>query len=123
MDLVTAMAEERTKLTALIKAIEEKKAELDAKISQARTELRALDLYESAKTGKKIAPTKGKGTGGSLKQQILTLLEGRSLKRAEIIEGLGYKDDKGKQNSLSTALVNLKKAGKVALTDGLYTLK
>lgn len=89
-------------------------------------EFAAIDAYERAKTGKPIvragdtAPRSHRN--GSRRQDILACLGSVPLNagmtRGELLERFGVKGDKGGEGSISNALSQLQKAGRVVRQNG-----
>lgn len=124
MSLIKAIEDERTKLTARIDELVEQKLALDKQIEEVKSELRAIDAYVNAKQPKvkKVSTRKPRGTG--LRQQILDLLKTKphGLGRSAIIDELGIRGDKGKEQSVSNTLTLLKKKDELKLNNGVYSL-
>src|SRR5260370_9723470 len=82
-------------------AIFNQQHELEQKLAAINNEMRAIDAYEAAKTGKAI-PIRGTSTRrpagvrrGSKREHLLALIRaGNGLSRAEILRTLGFKGDK-----------------------------
>ena len=121
MDLQKALREERTKLHAELEELDKQKAQIDDKISLVRGELKAIDAYELAKTGKK--KTVGKRNAG-IRQQLVDTIKAspQGLRRAEILEQINPEKDKTIEHSVSNALSALKRQGKLSANDGVYTI-
>jgi hypothetical protein len=125
MSLLKALEEERARLADEHDKLIAQRHELDTRIAEIAKELKAIDAYESARTGKQKVVQKRERTsrGDSLPSKILALLIQNSagMNRAGLIEALGFSDDKRKQAAISPTLATLKKAGKINLTNGMYT--
>ena len=96
-----------------------RRAKIDDEIADIDRQLKAADAYDAALKG----PVKRKTTGsrrGSRQDGILALLQGKAdgLTRGEILDGMGLKGDKTAEQSISNALNNMKKAGKLTQLDG-----
>lgn len=96
-------------------------------------ELRAISAYEQAKLGKdptpspKRAPPTNSGVRsprGARAQTIIDLLTDHSdgLARGDILDKLGAKGNKSEEGSISNALMNLKKQGKIGNREGRYVV-
>ena len=113
------VSQERDRLNAQITDIEIRQRALQEEMALVKRELSALDAYETAKTGK----TKSTRSPRASRQDgILEILHGRAdgLSRGSILERLGLKGNKSGEQSVSNALNNMKKAGKLVLKDGKY---
>src|SRR5260370_22654457 len=99
-------------------AIFNQQHELEAKLAAINNEMRAIDAYEAAKSGKAI-PIRGTTTrrasgtrSGSKREQLLQIITGGGgLSRGEILEKMGLKGNKSGEMSVSNALTALTKAG------------
>jgi len=111
--------QERNRLNAQITDIEIRQRALQEEMALVKRELSALDAYETAKSGKTKST---KGRRASRQDGILQLLQGNAggMTRGGILEGLGLKGNKSSEQSISNALNNMKKAGKIAVRDGKY---
>ncbi len=108
------------------------KANVSAKISALTRELDSYDAeinailaYKNAMRGRSDRSSKGpKGRKtGTLKQRVLAHLKNRpGLTRADLIDALGIKGAKGKEQSLSNLLSSLTKTKIVKRVDGKYNL-
>ena len=119
------MQAERERLTKEREEIFNQQQSLEERLTAINNELRAFDVFEQAKQGKfpttTAAPSKArastgtrKGREGGKRDEILKLVqELGGGTRAELIEKLGVKGNKSGEQSLSNALSNLKKQGKV----------
>ena len=101
--------------------------ELEQKLAAINNEMRAIDAYEAAKSGKAVS-ARATGTrraprarSGSRREQLLQVIrDGNGLSRGEILEKMGLKGDKSGEMSVSNALTALTKANQVARRDGKY---
>jgi len=116
MDLAKAILEEKQRIKSAIADLNIKKKEIDKNITELQKELDAIDAYESTKKG----TTTRKTRGPSIRSQVLKTIKKKSSTRAEIIEELGFQDDKSKQQTISNTLSQLKKKGTISLKDGVY---
>jgi len=118
------IAGERTRLNGLMEDISNRQQKLNEELSVVRRELAAVDAYEAAKNGKgtRSASTGGRGPRGAKQETLLSLLGGfpKGMSRGEILENLGLKGNKAGEQSISNALNNMKKAGRVVSKDGKY---
>ena len=110
-NLVSAMAAERKRLEGL-----------KSDVAERQSELGALDAYEVALNGKG-ATVKTGGRSPSRRAQILSIIKDcpGGIGRAGILDALGVRGDKSAENSVSTALANMKKKGDIDNKDGIYT--
>lgn len=126
MSLQEAINKERERLNARLTELADKKAELDKEIATVNAELKAITAYETVRTGKvkeKTERTKRPRETG-LKANILELLKKHphGLGRAGVIDGLGLRGDKGKEQTVSNTLANMKKKDEIKLNDGIYSV-
>lgn len=118
MDMMKMIQAERDRIHLAIRDLDGKRAELDSQLSALRQELKAIEAYESAKTGKKKV-TRTRGT--SVTSQIIDIVKKTPSTRAQIIEALNGKGNKSVEQSISNALSNLKKKNTLSAKDGVYT--
>ena len=113
------VSQERDRLNAQITDIQIRQRALQEEMALVKRELSALDAYETAKAGKTKST---KGRRASRQDGILQLLSGKAdgMTRGGILEGLGLKGNKSGEQSISNALNNMKKAGKIAVRGGKY---
>lgn len=117
MDFAKAIAEEKKRIKSAITDLNIKKNKLDKEIASLEKEMSAIQAYEQAKQGKTVRRSRKT----SVRAQILALIKSKPSTRAEIIEALGFQDEKGKQQTVSNTLSTLKKKGKIFLNDGVYS--
>jgi hypothetical protein len=117
-----SVAQERDRLQKLLAQAQERRQELDEELAGINRELRALDAYDAAKRGATTAPrTTTRGARGAQQEILLELItQAGGMRRADILEEVGVKGDKKREAAVSNALANMKKAGKLTLTDGIY---
>jgi len=123
-DFAALIEKERERLTKLREETLTRRTTIDDEIAGIDKELKAIDAYEQVKTGS-LKKEKATGTRrGSRQEGILALLKDApdGLGRVDILEKLGLKGDKTGEQSISNALNNMKKAGKIAAKDGRYVL-
>jgi hypothetical protein len=119
---------ERERLHAEREQIFNQQHELEQKLMAINNEMRAIDAYEAAKTGKTPVRQVGAGRGqprarrGSKREQLLQLIRQNpdGLARKDILERMGLKGNKSGEMSVSNALTALTKADQVARRDGRY---
>jgi len=115
------VADERQRLTSLLKKAEERKAKIDAEIAEVNRELQALDAYETTKAGK-ARKKAGKRTGW--RKDVLALIKKhpQGIERSVLLESLSAKGDVARERSVSNALNALKTANKISSENGIYKL-
>jgi hypothetical protein len=114
------ISRDRERLQKEREAIFTQQHELEGKLAAINNEMRAIDAYEAAKTGK-AAPARATGVRrapqtrhGSRREQLLQLIKSAGgLSRGEILEKMGLKGNKSGEMSVSNALTALTKAGHV----------
>ncbi|NKC11539.1 MAG: hypothetical protein GKR94_04835 [Gammaproteobacteria bacterium] len=96
---------------------------LQEQINEIDRELAAITAYEATKAGKTASPAAGRGRRGSgVRTRLLSLIGERTggISRAEILESLGMKGNKAKEQSVSNALAALKRGDQITNSDGKY---
>jgi hypothetical protein len=126
-DFAALMEKERERLNKAREDALTRRSGIDNEIAIIDKELMAIAAYEAAKTGKPPRVSKAHSTGarrGSRQEAILAQLQSKpdGLTRGELLEALGLKGDKTGGQSVSNALNNMKKAGKLGQRDGKYML-
>ena len=120
---------DRERLYAAREAIFNQQRELEGKLAAINSEMRAIDAYEAAKSGKAVPATRQTGTRrapqarrGSRRESILRVIKENpvGLTRGELLEKMGLKGDKAGEMSVSNALTALTKANQVARREGKY---
>jgi hypothetical protein len=126
------IAAERERLSTERAALFDQQHELEQKLEAINKELAAITAYEAVKMGKPIQPTepapqkqtrkprdpnapkRTRGEGG-VRQQVLDLIRSKpeGLARADVLGLLNMSGDKSAEQSVSNALANLKKDGKI----------
>ena len=121
------IAKDRARLQAEREAIFNQQHELEQKLASINNEMRAIDAYEAAKSGK--APARagttrrtGGGRRGSKREGILQAIKSAAegLTRGELLQMLDVRGDKLGEMSVSNALTALTKANQVARREGKY---
>lgn len=123
-DFKNLIEKERDRLTGLRDEALARRETINQEIATIDTELKAITAYETARVGKKATKKAGATRSGSRTDAIIELLNATpdGLARADILTRLGLKGNKTGEQSISNALNNMRKAGKIARTkDGLYT--
>jgi hypothetical protein len=115
----------RARMTKELATITSQLEELAARRAAAERELAALDAYEAARLGK--APTKRSAKGnrqprGSVQTTVLEIIQKipAGISRGDIIATVGSTGSKASEQSISSALSALKKAGRITSKDGKY---
>ena len=122
----TFIASERERLNKAREAIFNQQHELETKLAAINNEMRAIDAYEAAKSGKAVAARQAgrratRARSGSKREQLLQVIrDGHGLTRGEILEKMGLKGNKSGEMSVSNALTALTKGSQVARRDGRY---
>ena len=125
------IAQERERLHRERDQLFEQRAEIDKKLAAISAEFNAVDAYEAAKAGKKVATkaTGGSGRGrgtrrGSKREALLAVIRENptGLSRGEILQQMGLKGDKAGEMSVSNALTALTKGNQVHRDGGKYRL-
>ncbi len=124
------IARERERLHGEREQVFNQQQELETKLAAINNEMRAIDAYESAKSGKPMPASSGRGRGtrqgttrrGSRREGILRIIgeNPSGLSRGELLEKMGLRGDKSSEMSVSNALTALTKAGQVHRQDGKY---
>jgi hypothetical protein len=121
--------QERERLQREREEILKQQQQLKNKLADLARELEAVDVYETAKTGKQAAGAKRQGAGegrqgrrGSRRDALLRLLGENpdGLTRGEVLERMGLKGDKSSEMSVSNALTALTKRNQLSRTGGKY---
>ena len=124
--LEQTIARERETLTAKRKAILDQQKELDKQLRDIDREFTAVVAYEAAKKGRTVtiagAATGSRAPRGQRQKQIIDILNKHpdGIGRADILEALGVKGEPKGEASVSNALNNMKKVGKITAQDGKY---
>ena len=117
---------DRERLHAEREAIFNQQHELEGKLAAINNEMRAIDAYEAAKSGK---PASTRQTGTAARREPAAAASASSscrssrtagLTRGEILEKMGLKGNKTGEMSVSNALTALTKGNQVARRDGKY---
>ncbi len=123
----TFIERERARLNAAREAVFTQQHELEGKLTAINNEMRAIDAYEAAKTGKAVTSRQTRQSrqprarSGSKREQLLNVIRnGGGLARGEILEKMGLKGNKSGEMSVSNALTALTKANQVSRRDGKY---
>ena len=131
MNFADFIARERERLHGERETIFNQQHELETKLAAINNELRAIDAYEAAKSGKAAVPARqARGRAvvtarrGSKRDSLLALIRENAggLTRGEIIERMGLKGNKSGEMSVSNALTALTKGNQVSRRDGKYRI-
>ena len=120
------IARDRERLHGERDAIFAQQKELETKLAAINSEMRAIDAYEAAKSGKAAAPARQtprqpQARKGSRRNELLSAIKsGDGLTRGQILEQMGLKGDKSGEMSVSNALTALTKTNQVVRQDGKY---
>src|SRR3954465_351645 len=119
------IARERERLRAEREQIFSQQKELQRKLDAVNREFAAIEVYETAKTGKaaRQAPAgrQPRARRGSRREALLELIrQGDGLSRGELLERMGLKGDKSGEMSVSNALTTLTKSNQVHRENGKY---
>jgi hypothetical protein len=119
------ISRERDRLRAEREQVFNQQEELTRRLEAVNREFAAIEVYESAKTGKAARPAAGSRqprTGrGSRREALLELIrQSDGLSRGEILERMGLKGDKSGEMSVSNALTALTKSNQVHREGGKY---
>jgi hypothetical protein len=123
----TFVQRERDRLNGEREKLFNQQAEFETKLAAVNNEMRAIDAYEAAKSGKPIPQVRGSrkaptGRRGSKRDGILAALADipHGLTRGELLDKLGLKGNKTAEMSVSNALTALTKGNQVVRRDGKY---
>ena len=119
------IARERERLRAEREQIFNQQKELQRKLDAVNREFAAIEVYETAKTGKaaRQAPAgrQPRARRGSRREALLEIIrQSDGLSRGEILERMGLKGDKSGEMSVSNALTALTKSNQVHREGGKY---
>jgi hypothetical protein len=119
------ITKERERLNSEREAILAKRAELDTQLAALNREFKAIDAYESTKSGKASRQSGPRTSGsrkGSKRDGIMAALADipHGLTRGELLEKMGLKGNKSGEMSVSNALTALTKGNQVVRKDGKY---
>ena len=117
-DFATYITGERERLGSAILDIDTQINELGSRRADLQREMKAIDAYEAAKTGKAVTAKTGGTTRrarrGSRREEIVQLVRDTGpITRGELIERLGVKGDKSGEMSISNALSALLKTNQL----------
>ena len=119
------IARERERLRAEREQIFSRQEELQRKLDAINREFAAIEVYETAKTGKAArqvpASRQPRAHRGSRREALLELIrQSDGLSRGEILERMGLKGDKSGEMSVSNALTALTKSNQLRREGGKY---
>src|SRR6266446_9287478 len=128
-ELDAAITRQRERLTKTRDDVQGKIAELQVQLAEIDRQFAAVLAYEQTLAGKlpvlalsKRKPSAKRAGRGQKQTQVLHVIEQHpsGMTRGEVIAALGVKGSKSGAQSVSNALTALKKAGKIASTDGKW---
>ena len=128
-ELDAAITRQRERLTKTRNDVEGKIAKLQGHLAEIDRQFAAVLAYEQTLAGKLPDPTVSKrrrsakpARRGEKQAQVLRVIgqQAGGMTRGEVIDALGVKGSKSGAQSVSNALTALKKAGKIASTDGKW---
>ena len=119
------ISRERDRLRAEREQVFNQQKELQRKLDAVNREFAAIEVYETAKTGKaaRQAPAgrQPRARRGGRREALLELIrQSDGLSRGEILERMGLKGDKSGETSVSNALTALTKSNQVHREGGKY---
>jgi hypothetical protein len=119
------ISRERDRLRAEREQIFNQQKELQRKLDAVNREFAAIEVYETAKTGKaaRQAPAgrQLRARRGGRREALLEIIrQSDGLSRGEILERMGLKGDKSSEMSVSNALTALTKSNQVHREGGKY---
>jgi hypothetical protein len=119
------ISRERDRLRAEREQVFTQQKELQRRLDAINREFAAIEVYETAKTGKaaRQAPAgrQPRARRGSRREVLLEMIrQGDGLSRGEILERMGLKGDKSGEMSVSNALTALTKSNQVHREGGKY---
>jgi hypothetical protein len=124
-DFPEFIARERERLRTEREQIFSQQKELQRKLDTVNREFAAIEVYETAKTGKNArqvpASRQPRVRRGSRREALLEIIrQSDGLSRGEILERMGLKGDKSGEMSVSNALTTLTKSNQVHREGGKY---
>ena len=119
------IAKERERLRTEREQVFNQQEELTRKLDAVNREFAAIEVYETAKTGKAArqvpASRQPRVRRGSRREALLEIIrQSDGLSRGEILERMGLKGDKSGEMSVSNALTTLTKSNQVHREGGKY---
>ena len=119
------ISRERDRLRAEREHIFSQQKELQRKLDAINREFAAIEVYETAKTGKAARQVstgrQPRARRGGRREALLEIIrQSDGLSRGEILERMGLKGDKSSEMSVSNALTALIKSNQVHRDGGKY---
>jgi hypothetical protein len=119
------ISRERDRLRAEREQVFNQQKELQRRLDAVNREFAAIEVYETAKTGKAarqvLASRQPRVRRGSRREALLEIIrQSDGLSRGEILERMGLKGDKSGEMSVSNALTTLTKSNQVHREGGKY---
>jgi hypothetical protein len=128
-DLDAVINRQRELLTKKRNDVQGKIGELQGQLAEIDRQFAAVLAYEQTLAGKLPVPAASKRQQttqrvgrGSKQAEVLHVIEQQpsGMTRGQVMDALGFKGNKSGAQSVSNALTALKKAGKIASTDGKW---
>jgi hypothetical protein len=128
-DLDAAITRQRERLTKTRNDVQGKIAKLQGQLAEIDRQFAAVLAYEQTLAGKlpvaalsKRQPSAKRTGRGEKQAEVLRVIERQpsGMTRGEVIDAIGVKGSRSGAQSVSNALTALKKAGKIASTDGKW---
>ena len=128
-ELDAAITRQRERLTKTRNDVQGKIAKLQGQLAEIDRSFAAVLAYEQTLAGKLPVPALSKrqrsakpAGRGEKQEEVLRVIEQQpsGMTRGEVIAAIGVKGSKSGAQSVSNALTALKKAGKIASTDGKW---
>ena len=109
------IGKERERLKTAKAAALTKRAKVDEEIAAIDTELAAINAYETAKSNGKRPSTKRRARRNGRRAEVLAAVKQHpsGVTRGDLLQAIGVKGDRSKEQSVSNALAALKKSEKL----------
>lgn len=113
--------QERERLNEKRKDLLRQRKALDGELAAIDKEMGAVNAYYAAKTGRAVSGGT-RARRGSRQEAIKKIIADSAdgVTRGDILAEMNVRGDKSAEQSVSNALANMKKAGKVTAKDGRY---
>lgn len=118
-DFQNLMQQERERLTKKRSELEAQITDLQSAIATVDRELRAIDAYDQARTGKQSTPRKNARTGTRKEAVLAILKEHPGIAPKDIIKHMPQGTAK---EGIHNLLSSLKKDGTITVSEGKYRL-
>ncbi len=124
-DFAMFVERERERIAGEQQTLYAQRCDIDAALTELGREAEAINAYEAAKNGKAIVrvgaatPRVSRSPNGSRRESILRALRSTpsGMTRGELLTAEGVKGDRSGEGSVSNALSQLQKAGRVVRQD------